>query len=374
MPPRAAENRVGILRRGWLALMVLADRLFGALSTTVLLAVIATTPVLQFFALGYLLTAAARLAKTGKLREGFVGVQEASRLGQILLGGWLVTIPYRWATGFWVDAMLIAPGSKQVQRMANLRTASAAFAIWVIVAALSQGGALVHFLRPLRATLRLATQMRELGGYRFAERAARAARDFLLGFAPLEVFSLGLRGYLGAGLLLAVPTTVIAIGRGKGPLVVVGGVMLVALLLYLPFLQIHFAVHNELKRVVDVRAVRFLFKRAPLAFFLALLSTLLLALPLYLLKIELVPREALWLPAMVFVLTVFPTKIITAWAYQRAVRRDEPRHVVWQWLARLLMVPVATIYAVAVFLTQYTGWHGVLGLYEHHAFLLPVPF
>jgi hypothetical protein len=99
-----------------------------------------------------------------------------------------------------------------------------------------------------------------------------------------------------------------------------------------------------------------------------------LALPLYLLKIELIPREALWLPAMVFVLTVFPTKIVSAWAYQRAVRRDQPAHAAWQWIARMLMVPVATVYALVVFLTQYTGWHGVLGLYEHHAFLLPVPF
>jgi hypothetical protein len=40
----------------------------------------------------------------------------------------------------------------------------------------------------------------------------------------------------------------------------------------------------------------------------------------------------------------------------------------------MLMVPVATVYALVVFLTQYTGWHGVLGLYERHAFLLPVPF
>ena len=50
------------------------------------------------------------------------------------------------------------------------------------------------------------------------------------------------------------------------------------------------------------------------------------------------------------------------------------RHGFWQWTARLAMVPVAIYYAFIVFLTQYTGWHGVLGLYEHHAFLLPVPF
>jgi hypothetical protein len=38
------------------------------------------------------------------------------------------------------------------------------------------------------------------------------------------------------------------------------------------------------------------------------------------------------------------------------------------------MFPVALLYAIVVFFTQYTGWEGVRALYEHHAFLLPVPF
>lgn len=38
------------------------------------------------------------------------------------------------------------------------------------------------------------------------------------------------------------------------------------------------------------------------------------------------------------------------------------------------MTPVALLYALLVFVTPLTGWHGRLGLYEHHAFLLPVPF
>jgi hypothetical protein len=93
------------------------------------------------------------------------------------------------------------------------------------------------------------------------------------------------------------------------------------------------------------------------------------------LKIELVPRDALWLPAAVFVITIFPCKLVTAWAYHRAaIRGDRTRHPFWVWASRFAMLPVAMFYALIVFLTQYTGWHGVLGLYEHHAFLLPVPF
>ncbi len=38
------------------------------------------------------------------------------------------------------------------------------------------------------------------------------------------------------------------------------------------------------------------------------------------------------------------------------------------------MVPVAAIYVVLVYLTQYLSWYGVWSLYEQHAFLVPVPF
>jgi hypothetical protein len=38
------------------------------------------------------------------------------------------------------------------------------------------------------------------------------------------------------------------------------------------------------------------------------------------------------------------------------------------------MLPVGLAYAVIVFFTQYTAWHGIWSLYEQHAFLLSVPF
>ena len=125
---------------------------------------------------------------------------------------------------------------------------------------------------------------------------------------------------------------------------------------------------------MQFQSIRYLFKRAPVAFFFALLATLLFALPLYLLKIELVPRDALWLPAAVFIITIFPAKLLIAWAYYRGAKREAPRHWLSRNVCRLLMLPVAVLYTVALFFTQFTGWHGVFGLYEQHAFLLPVPF
>lgn len=353
------------------AVFALVDRVFGALCTAVLLAIIVTIPVLQFFALGYLLNAARRLAKTGRIRDGFVGVREASRVGQFALGAWLVFLPFRLLLAMNADAALISLGSRQVLMTGRIAAALGVAAMLIAFVALTQGGQLVHFFRPLRAARRLVGQLREGS---FVTRSWSRLVEFVSDFGAAEIFSLGLRGYFGAAVWLLVPTSLIALSRGRGLSLLIGMGMLVVVLVYLPFLQIHFAVHDRLRRMFQIEAVQHLFTRAPIAFFVAFLSTLLLALPLYLLKIEIVPRDALWLPSIVFVTTIFPTKLATAWAYHRGAKREPPRHPFWIWTMRVAMLPVALTYAFVVFLSQFLGWHGVLGLYEHHAFLLPVPF
>ena len=75
-----ANKRPGLLKRIASVIWITVDRLFGALSTAVLLAIIVTIPILQFFALGYLLNAARRLAKTGRLREAFAGAVSYTHL------------------------------------------------------------------------------------------------------------------------------------------------------------------------------------------------------------------------------------------------------------------------------------------------------
>ena len=102
--------------------------------------------------------------------------------------------------------------------------------------------------------------------------------------------------------------------------------------------------------------------------------TLALALPLYLLKIELIPREAAWLPSLLFVMSIYPARLLCGWAMARSGRRETPRHGLFRFSGRLAMLPLAGIYVVIVYFTQYLSWYGKLSLYEQHAFLLPVPF
>jgi hypothetical protein len=187
-------------------------------------------------------------------------------------------------------------------------------------------------------------------------------------------FWLGVRGFAGALLWLALPVTLLALAPRAPVLGWLGSALLAIVALYLPFLQTRFAAERRLGALFEVRAVRRYFMRAPVAFLVALWSTLLFALPLYLLKIEMVPREAAWLPSLVFLAFIFPARLLCGWACSRAERRVLPRWWGFRWTARMLMVPAVLLYVLVVFFSQYTAWHGVWSLYEQHAFLLPVPF
>ena len=134
---------------------------------------------------------------------------------------------------------------------------------------------------------------------------------------------------------------------------------------------------NRLGGAFEVLSVRRDYGRAPWAFSFAFVVTLLFAIPLYLLKIQVVPREAAWLPSLVFIMFIFPARLLTGWAMGRAnrlARQPTPRHWFFRWTGRLPMLPAAAFYVFIVFFTQYTSWNGVWSLYEQHAFLVPVPF
>jgi hypothetical protein len=151
-------------------------------------------------------------------------------------------------------------------------------------------------------------------------------------------------------------------------------VLLTGVLLYLPFLQAHFAAEGRFVAMFEVGRVRQFFRRAPLAFWFSLLITLLFALPLYLLKIEVTPGEVAWMSSLVFVMFIYPARLLTGWAVSRGERRETPRFFLFRWLSRLGALPVAGTYAIIVYFTQYFTWYGSWSLFEQHAFLVPAPF
>jgi hypothetical protein len=154
----------------------------------------------------------------------------------------------------------------------------------------------------------------------------------------------------------------------------VGTLGLAGVLLYLPFLQTHFAAENRLAAMFEVGQVTRQFIRAPIAFWFALAVTLLFALPLYLLKIEPVLRELSWTLTIFFILFIYPARLLTGWAVGRARKRQKPRFFLSWIFAWTAAMPVIAFYLLILFFTQYTSFLGPASLLEQHAFLLPVPF
>src|SRR5213079_2994884 len=94
------------------AIVGLPEWLFGVGVLAIGLAVLAALPVLQFLSLGYLLEAGGRVARSGRLRDGFIGVRTAARLGGIVLGSWLFLLPVRFVADLARSAQVIDPGGR----------------------------------------------------------------------------------------------------------------------------------------------------------------------------------------------------------------------------------------------------------------------
>ncbi len=348
-----------------------SDWVFGAVALTVGLSVLASAPVAGFLAFGYLLEAGGRVARSGRLRDGFVGVRKASRIGSMVIGVGLFWLPLQLVSSLATSAQLIDPGGAIARRWkVGLVVLSILVALHVM-AACARGGRIRHFLLPFGNPFWISRRWKQGGAY-------ASARDAVWSFvASLRLpyyFRLGLLGFVGSMVWLALPVSLIAAGRIV-PIIALPGVLLLGLaVLPLPFLQARYAAEGRFWALFEIRSVRDRFQRAPWAFAFALALTFIAALPLYLLKIEMIPRETAWLPGLVFLAFILPSRLIAGWAYARSSRREIPRHGFFRWTGRLGLVPVVALYVLVVFLSQYTAWRGVWSLYEQHAFLLPVPF
>lgn len=345
---------------------------FGVTTLIVALSVLATVPVLQLLCLGYLLVAGGRVARSGQLRGCLPGLTVFERLGAIVLGFWLWLWLPRFLSSLARDAALIDPTGSTAPVLDAVATGLAVLLGLHAVAAIVRGGYLRHMLLP-----RPIVEVRALRGL-LSREGYRRARDAVWdSFASLGLGALvktGVLGFLAAVVWLLVPTTLLALGSVVPALGVLGWVLMALVVVYLPFLQLRVAEQGRLAALMDIEAIRRAHAGAPVAMAAALLSTVMLALPLYLLKIELIPAEAMWLPGISFVALMLPARLACGWALHRGLSRAEPRHWLLRWLGRSVVVPAVGIYALVLYFTQYLSWYGTWSLYEQHAFMLPVPF
>ena len=196
------------LRRPFAALGWIVRALFGIGSLIVMLALIAAIPIVNFLAFGYLLEVEARVARTGKLRNAFLLLDVAPRLGSIALGIWLWLIPLRYLGLLRNDAYWLDPQGAASRRL-EFFVPLAAFLVGThICLALARGGSLSCFFRPIKNVRWLLQRWRQ-GDYWAI--ATAGIQDVLHRLRLKHHFWLGVRGFAGALCWLALPSALLAV-------------------------------------------------------------------------------------------------------------------------------------------------------------------
>jgi hypothetical protein len=360
----------GLIRRNAGRVYSCINWLFGFATLLLGLAVLASIPVFQFLTLGYLLESSGRVARSGRIRDGFIGVRTAARFGGIAIGAFVLWLPLYGMSYMAERARIIDPNARITRQWETwLLFMTVIYGLHVLAACL-RDGRLRSFFWPLN----LFWLIRRV----FQDNMVRVARDSLwkttTSLRLPFYFWLGLRGFLGAFLWLLIPVALLGQSHRLAALGVLGGFLLGLVVLYLPFLQTRFARDGKLRAFLQLQAVRRDYRFAPFAFAVALSMHLLSAIPLYLLKIELIPRDLMYLEGLIFLAFIFPSRLLDGWAYSRSTRRSTSRFWLLLWICRLSVIPAIVAYVLMVFTSQHLGWNGVSSLFEQHAFLLPVPF
>lgn len=371
LPPFPHPLKHPIKALGWIVSL-----LFGLVSLVLLLAVIAAIPIVNFVALGYLLEAQGRVARTGKLSYALPLLPLAPRLGGIAFGTWFWLLLVRLVADAASDAVTIAPDSVAARAWnAALVLFSSAVGAHLILS-LARGGSFWCYFRPIK-NLRWLWQQWRMGGY--LQRAATAVHDFVRALKLPHHFRLGAIGFLGTFAWLFFPTVLFGFLRdvdkpGQIIVTLLGALILMPILAWAPFLQAHYAAEQRWRAFLELRAVRKLGAKAPVCWFLTTVLLYALALPLYLFKIAAPPQDAMWFVTLIFVTTIYPAKVLVGWAYSKARRREKKAWWFWRWPCRLLLIPLLGIYMFLLFFTPAIGAAGRRVLFEHHALLLPTPF
>jgi len=348
---------------------------YHTIGTVFVLAIVAAIPVANVWVLGYFLDAQGRLALSGRWRDGFPDIRSISRLASIGLGFLICLFPLKLLADAALDARIIASGSTADVRLHFLLNLAAVLMTLHLCLALARGGGLSCFFRPIKNARWLRRQIRER---HYWQSAGQEIRQFLSTLQIRSRFWLGLRGFLAAAVWLTIPTFLYAFAKSsQGPeilVTIVGGLLLVPVLCWLPLLQARFSAERRFAAGFQLPTIRQIYRQAPLAVTAAVIGTLLLALPLYLAKIVLPPRDAMWLVTLLFIVSIWPVKLLTGWAYYQGNRRETAAWWGFRWSGRLVMVPLVAFYVFLLLFTQGLGEHGKWVLFEHHAFLLPSPF
>lgn len=389
--PPASVTSVSWLRRAARGMVSALWKLWCVSWLVVLLAVVTAIPVLQLIVLGYFFLVAGRLTLGGRVRQSLPGVAAAGKIGVIAATLGLASLPIRMLVHWESLVAIIEPSSRTA---ATLRVAAITVSMVATIYlwwAWVRGAQLRHFLWPEPARF-----FREAWRPAVWSNVADRVWCFFVSLKLPMLFWLGLRGAVGTLVWLLPAMVIMVVTRdGQRPVAAIVGVLALLVLGYvlltLPMLQAHFAAENDLRALFHWRRVRRDISFAPWSYAGAMLLTfVVLPLPLYLLKVEATPQEIAWLPCLIFVAFMLPSRIASGLALRRCRRlraltemgfvSDVGRwRSRWNWLSRwsvrLIVVPaIVLIYLLVLGASQYTSWDGVDTWVRQHALLVPVPF
>jgi hypothetical protein len=360
------------------------------LSIVMVLSIAATIPVVQFASLGYMLECSARVARGERLKNCFPGVALAGQIFRCALAMLLTWLPI-WLIADWAySSELIQPGSSAALTLRLVaRVLSLLWVLWVVWA-IASGGKWGNFLvpRPIRF-------LRDILSKAFWLDIEDRWWAFLKRLHLWRLIKLGFQASLGAWIWLAIPALLILISLGAAPEVktdqqgglallgLLGAILMIRAIQYLPTLQTYMAWQKSIEDRMDQRwlygmldrsAAIGLFRRAPLRFSIANILFLAMALPLYFLRIESIPPELWFLLSMLFVLWIFPAKLLIGWMIRSS--RNNTMDAWWplRWIAWIAQVAAIVIYVGFLYLGKFALWEGGASLLFQHAFLPPVPF
>lgn len=367
------------LRQPLGAITWIVQVILGILTLLVLLAILAAVPVVNLLALGYLLEVEGSVARSGKVRSAFPLLPVAMRLGSILIGVIACLLPVMYFANLAADARLIAPGSVAAGFwLATLLIILIAVAVYILLA-LARGGSPTCFLRPIKNVRWLRKQLQS-GEY--WPRVALLQQNLLAALRPRHHLTLGIFGFLGTWVWLALPTALYGAwwqshSTWSQVLTLVVGAAMIPVLAWLPLLQVRLAVENRWQAMFEVGPIRELFRRSPLCWVLAIAALYGLSIPLFFYSLQIRLHIPLhlgfwWDLTFISIACTFPARAALGWAYHRSQGRKSAWWG-WVWFCRLLLGGLLALYVWLLFFTPLTHdaerWQ-----LEHHSLVLPIPF
>ena len=360
------------------AVACLGQRLLSLICLIATLTVLAAIPGTNLYAMGYLLSAQARIARTGRFRDALILLPAARRIVVVTIATTACLLIIAWLARLVREAWLISSGSLVYWLLTGGLILASTLSALHISRAILRGGTLWEFLRPDRSWRKRLT---------FCRSDARSQDSpGLNGLLPsLQIWHHmrpGLLNYLAIYAVLALPTWLYTAMQDQSRvaeriLFLSGAILLILVLAFLPFLQVHLAVRENLVAMTECGSVIKRFRNAPGAHLLAVLVLLGLSalVPLYqaLLKLQLPPNSILWDVMLVTIVLTLPGRILAAWAWHRG---SQARQVwrSWRWTCGTAIIAATGAYVGFLMLAASSGQLGSHVIWQHHALVLPLPF